>query len=902
MQPAISNAVRSLKSLKDEIRNSIFPSGESENLVTAHDLMFIEGLGEIQKWVQPEQSVNCNVIRFCKTYHKQGMTVVPCPKGIVTRVYTIADDEWNRPVFFYPRDWPEPESWSRRLRGRFIPLHTERAKTGVDKLPLGFQYAEPWHDLKMGVFDEPDDSEQTTQDDTPGQQPYEVPQRHHHRFERARHGIYAIHDHNIYMAPWIQSNEMVVIEWYGIKNSSEWTDDDLVSDAVDFKKALKLYVQYAHYRDFGEKEDYEKFHNSDNSGLYDEALADLMWQAREETKLRGNKIPSRHEGFSYIDSVLAGNAARQLGLHKNSPHHHHHHEYHDEDETIVFGHMGNNGCGSANSDLVAWLVKLWHPSFIVASGNTTPNPIAPVLTAVSGSSLEIDLSWTPASLDFAFTYNIYRSLDPNFQIDPSNLIASNIPATQLTYQDTQVVTSSTYYYYVQAVDLLNETELSNIASATPTFILTAPFLTGYAFGGFEIILGWTASQVSLVPAGYLYSVYRSSTQNFIPGPDTLAVQTNALQFIDGSPFVSSGNTYYYIVVATDAAGNTAQSNEIGILLPVSGTGPSAPTLVATSASTSEIDLTWGASSGTATIRYNVYGMATSLPFTPGSGNLLASGLSGTSFPATGLAAGTTYSFYVVANNDYGSSISNEATATTVPPPPSAPVLSLTYVSPTELDLMWGVSDGAGVTYSVYRSTSLVFTPGPSTLIAPGITSPRTYQDTSVTNADTTNYYYYVVASNSGGTAQSNEAFNSVYLIPVMIDNTDPSGVASANQNNSSAYAGFNFGGNTTVTLNWHSTGAPTLPAILQYDFGAGNPHAANQYRIWVGACTSVTFSLQGSNDGSSWTILDTVTTSSTNTYFFYSIANSTAYRYYRMYIPSYTGAGELAITFQLYGG
>jgi endoglucanase len=92
--------------------------------------------------------------------------------------------------------------------------------------------------------------------------------------------------------------------------------------------------------------------------------------------------------------------------------------------------------------------------------------------------------------------------------------------------------------------------------------------------------------------------------------------------------------------------------------------PAAPNgLVANAASTSEIDLSWNASS-TAGVTYDVYSsVGTSVSVTPSS--RIANGLTGTTFQETGLKAGTTYAYLVTAVNTAGESKpSNQATATT----------------------------------------------------------------------------------------------------------------------------------------------------------------------------------------------------------------------------------------------
>ncbi len=98
-----------------------------------------------------------------------------------------------------------------------------------------------------------------------------------------------------------------------------------------------------------------------------------------------------------------------------------------------------------------------------------------------------------------------------------------------------------------------------------------------------------------------------------------------------------------------------------------GSGGGVPTspsnLGATAASASQINLTWTASS-TAGTTTSVFRGTTS-GFTPSSSNQIASGLSGTTYSDTGLAASTTYYYVVEAIDASGSSAaSSQASATT----------------------------------------------------------------------------------------------------------------------------------------------------------------------------------------------------------------------------------------------
>ncbi len=123
------------------------------------------------------------------------------------------------------------------------------------------------------------------------------------------------------------------------------------------------------------------------------------------------------------------------------------------------------------------------------------------------------------------------------------------------------------------------------------------------------------------------------------------------------------------------------------------------------------------------------------------------------------------------------------------------------------------------------------------------------------------------------------------------------GVASAShQYNASNTAAAAFD-NQTTTSGWGNT--RSLPSWLRYDFGAGNAKTVTKYTLYrnsaqQGGWNSNNYSpknwnFQGSNDGATWTTLDTqtgqqITTNATKSTFLFT--NNTAYRYYRIYITS----------------
>lgn len=140
---------------------------------------------------------------------------------------------------------------------------------------------------------------------------------------------------------------------------------------------------------------------------------------------------------------------------------------------------------------------------------------------------------------------------------------------------------------------------------------------------------------------------------------------------------------------------------------------------------------------------------------------------------------------------------------------------------------------------------------------------------------------------------------SVDTIPDMTSNTAPSGIASADSEYTADYAAWKGMDDHNVTYCWHTT-ATSFPHWLRYQFTSGK--IIQRYTITARDYAPQIFhpsnwTLQGSNNGSSWTTLDTqsgqtFTVSQKRTY---SFTNFTAYAYYRLYITAGSDATYAAI-------
>ena len=129
---------------------------------------------------------------------------------------------------------------------------------------------------------------------------------------------------------------------------------------------------------------------------------------------------------------------------------------------------------------------------------------------------------------------------------------------------------------------------------------------------------------------------------------------------------------------------------------------------------------------------------------------------------------------------------------------------------------------------------------------------------------------------------------SMALIPVMTSNTTPSGVASAisEYSNTPAYFAFrNLYDDTSNSECWQandSKGTSHSNLWLMYKF----PKAVTvkKFRIRFVYTSSISYKIQGSNDGSTFTDLGTFTTVRGTE----QLQNTNSYLYYRLFITSQT--------------
>ncbi|MGC3960998.1 MAG: discoidin domain-containing protein [Verrucomicrobiota bacterium] len=168
------------------------------------------------------------------------------------------------------------------------------------------------------------------------------------------------------------------------------------------------------------------------------------------------------------------------------------------------------------------------------------------LTAVSFSSSQIVLNWTPAA--GATAYNIKRADSPG---GPFTTVATNIVAP--FFWDGGLKPNKTHYYKVSAVNAAMESAESIEVSAT-TQPQPPPSVNGLtaAATNVQVILNWSAS------AGATnYNVKRSLVDG---GPHVLIGSSSSPSFTDVG--VVNDTTYYYVVSAISPDGESTNSVQV----------------------------------------------------------------------------------------------------------------------------------------------------------------------------------------------------------------------------------------------------------------------------------------------------------------------------------------------------
>ncbi|HTF26004.1 MAG TPA: fibronectin type III domain-containing protein [Candidatus Limnocylindria bacterium] len=397
-----------------------------------------------------------------------------------------------------------------------------------------------------------------------------------------------------------------------------------------------------------------------------------------------------------------------------------------------------------------------NPASATTQADTTP-PTAPTnLAATVAGNTQINLSWTASTDNVGVTnYLIQRCATPgcsNF----AQIGTTGGPGT--TYNDAAASASTSYTYQVIATDAAGNPGLpSNTATAVTMGPPATPSaLTATAASATQINLSWTNDAIN--QSGF--KVERS--------PDNVTFTqigtTSATAYSD--PNLAPKILYYYRVRATNASGDSGYSNVSSATTLPDTTPPTAPSnLTATAASSTQINLSWTASTDNVGVTGYQIQRCQGVSCTTLSQIAAPTG-TGTTYVDTGLSPSTSYSYEIIAADAAGNQSlpSNLGTATTLAGPPAIPSnLTATAAGATQINLLWTNNATNQTGFKVERSPDNVT----FTQIATTGATITTYSDSPL--APVTLYYYRVRATNGSG----DSTYSNLASSTTLADTTPP---------------------------------------------------------------------------------------------------------------------------------
>ncbi len=548
----------------------------------------------------------------------------------------------------------------------------------------------------------------------------------------------------------------------------------------------------------------------------------------------------------------------------------------------------------------------------VATGDTQAPSVPTNLNATAVSSSQIDLTWTASTDNVGVTgYTIFRNGSP---------IVPNVTTT--TFQDTGLASSTSYTYTVLAFDAAGNNSsqsaedsattlanLANLADSATYFADSENFTANGPASGLWDTLTTTPGTVSTSGSFWveydLGQLYDLSQSRFFGDADgTWVSDTYNLKVKS-----AAGDAYTSIITGADAfanqwletsftgtqarfvrlevfGGSGAQALEFEVYGTVA-TGdtqaPSVPTnLNATAVSSSQIDLTWTASTDNVGVTgYTIFR----------DGSQVATNVVTTSYQDTGLVSGITYSYTVAAfdaagNNSPQSAADSATTLDTIAP--SVPTnLNATAVSGSQIDLTWTASnDNVGVTgYTIFRNGSP---------IVPNVTT-TTFQDTGLNSS--TSYTYTVLAFDAAGNNSLQSAADSATTLANLANLADGA--------THFADSG-NFTVGNPVSGLWDTLtttpGTVSTSGSFWVEYDLGQLYDLSQSRFFGdadGTWISDTYNLKvKSAAGDAYTSIITGADAFANQWFETSFTGTQA-RFVRLEV--FGGSGTQALEFEVYG-
>lgn len=239
--------------LEVEIKERVWPEREAEELSCRHRKWIEDCLLDLETKVPGLRENHTDPYDASDQYFHCGATIIEAPRGKIRRVWTELEDDSCDKVFYDPVAIGQIEQMAaRRIDSLFCSV--EEPYSYGDGPLRGSIYT-------AGVSDS----------DKPC---------------RAGSGSVALHNGYLHLFPYLQSDEIVIVEWAGFKRS--WEDEDEVTEDRDVAKCIELYMRGMGFiQDDVDQKNGLLFYNEDpaNPGMYQQEVRKLIWRYRQEILL-----------------------------------------------------------------------------------------------------------------------------------------------------------------------------------------------------------------------------------------------------------------------------------------------------------------------------------------------------------------------------------------------------------------------------------------------------------------------------------------------------------------------------------------------------------------------------------------------------------------------------------------
>lgn len=237
------------------IAQTIFPEGESENLLRNHRQYIADALIDLQQKVPCLRTKHRDRHSMADTFLDCAASVLDAPRGFIGQIYAVTQDNCCAKRYFTPIDHDE-----------MLQILADNQNCGTLVDPTYYYYIDGYGYLDYPAYgclyygDSSGATDLSVRPTTGG-------------------SFVSMHNGLLYLFPWLQANEVLVVEWDGIKRSWKDTDevtwDREVQDAVEHFLASKT----------GYREDCDLQKVQVERGMYDELVRKQIWQCRKERRI-----------------------------------------------------------------------------------------------------------------------------------------------------------------------------------------------------------------------------------------------------------------------------------------------------------------------------------------------------------------------------------------------------------------------------------------------------------------------------------------------------------------------------------------------------------------------------------------------------------------------------------------